>query len=581
MKQLIVIICFAVFLSGCASSGKLIQSEYEPQQGQQQQVQSGHGASQTLSEQKGTNRRAAGISRMKKRESLVIKDGRPDPAMFARNQDASMDEDDDLALLFEPGMIEKFDIPIVFNDAVQYFVRYFAEDKKKVFANWLRRSHRYMPMIRKVMNEYGLPEDLIYVAMIESGFNPKAYSHANACGPWQFIYATGERYGLKVNFWIDERRDPEKSTIAAAKYLRDLFNQFGCWYLAAAGYNAGEGRIGRAMERHNSSDFWEIAKYNTLPRETREYIPKLIAAAIIAKDPEKFGFENIVYEKPLQYRLEKVPGSVQLSTVAKAASIDVSVLKMYNPEILRGITPPGAQGYMIKMPVPVPDTFHENLARHMDQERKITSVVAYKARKGDTIQRIMNRYRMSYTDLCMVNECGRGIQVKKGTVINIPRFAGHSARSSKTAKRTEPVVSQELLVAGMTISNQDKGTRPTAGATRGKQEKIPPYHVVKKGESLQSISDKYGVNMTQLRTTNNLKNDRVYPNMRLRLASYPSKKETRGAVSQKVHVVKKGETLGKIAGRYKVGTADLKLANNLRSEKVQAGMRLRIPGQDS
>ena len=255
--------------------------------------------------------------------------------------------------------------------------------KRKVFGNWLKRSRYYIPLMKEILKEQGLPEDLVYLAMIESGFNPKAYSPAKACGPWQFIYETGGRYGLKVNYLIDERRDPEKSTVAATKYLKDLFNQFGCWYLAAAGYNSGEKRVERAVEKHGTNDFWEIVKYNTLPRETREYIPKLIAAAIIAKDPERYGFGSIVYDEPIRFSLIKVPAGSPLVAIARSASIDLAALRQTNPEILRGITPPDMDNYEVKLPYNIDkNRFSDNLENLLSDSRRVKGFITYKVKKG-------------------------------------------------------------------------------------------------------------------------------------------------------------------------------------------------------
>ena len=183
------------------------------------------------------------------------------------------------------------DIPLALNSKVEYFLYYFQSSGKQSFSRWLSRSSRYLPMMKEILKREGMPEDLVYVAMIESGFQMHARSWANAVGPWQFVSDTGRRYSLRIDQWVDERKDPVKATTAAALYLKELYGMFnGDWYLAAAGYNAGENKILRAISMYNTSDFWEISRGSYLKRETKEYVPKLLAAAIIAKDPARFGF---------------------------------------------------------------------------------------------------------------------------------------------------------------------------------------------------------------------------------------------------------------------------------------------------
>ena len=489
-----------------------------------------------------------------------------------------LSEDDDISSIIEHDDFNDFDIPIVFNDAVKYFVQYFTTEKRKVFGNWLRRSRYYVPIMKEILKEQGMPEDLVYVAMIESGFNPKAYSPASASGPWQFIYATGGRYGLKVNYWIDERRDPEKSTVAAAKYLRDLFKQFGCWYLAAAGYNSGEGRVGRAIEKHNTNDFWEIVKYNTLPRETREYIPKLIAAAIIAKDPEKFGFGAITYDQPVRFTSVKVPAGSPITVIAKSASLDTGTLRSMNPEILRGITPPDTDDYKINLPYGL-DTngFGKNLEAALSSEKRIKGYTAYKVRKGDTLPRILKRYKISYEDIQLVNNTEGDIKIRPGMVVAIPRFNGQAASSTRIAQKAETAgkrAGAKKIVASASISNTDNPVNLNKPQKPQKLE-AKTYHVVKKGETLSSISSKYSVNISSLRVANKLKDDKVYPDMKLKLVSHSNKKE-KPAV--KIHVVKKGETLSSISRKYSVDISSLRAANKLKDDKVYPDMKLKIVG---
>jgi membrane-bound lytic murein transglycosylase D len=511
----------------------------------------------------------AKVEQGKKSENILKKD-----VGTVKIEYLAQEDEDDISTLLEPEQFQDFDIPIVFNDAVKYYIHWFTTERRKVFSNWLKRSRRYVPIFREILKDQGMPEDLVYLAMIESGFNPKAYSHAKASGPWQFIYATGGRYGLKVNYWIDERRDPEKSTVAAAKYLRDLFNQFGCWYLAAAGYNAGEGRVGRAIERHNTNDFWELSNYNALPKETRAYIPQLIAAAVIAKEPEKYGFGSITYDAPIRFEFVRVPRATSLSAVAKSASMDLAEVRSINPEIIRGITPPNMDDYKIKLPQGTDITgFAGKLQVALSHERQIKDVVSYKVRKKDTTASIAKKHGLNREDLYIVNECDGELKVKPGMVINVPRYTVPSkgktdiAKSRKENLQTKPA--QEERVA----RNERPQTQPKKPEP---QSQGPTVHVVKEGETLTIISSKYGVSVASLKTVNNLRNDIVYPNMKLKLASYSQKKSGQKKAPVKYHVVKKGETLSSISNKYNVDVGDLKTANKLKSDKVTPKMKLKI-----
>jgi membrane-bound lytic murein transglycosylase D len=255
----------------------------------------------------------------------------------------------------------KFDVPIQMNKQVRAYLVYFSTERKAVITRYLSRSTRYLPMIKEVFQEAGLPEDLAYLAMIESGFDNKAYSPAAASGMWQFIKGTGLRYGLVIDSYVDERRDPEKCTRAAANYLLDLYKQFGSWYLAAASYNCGEGRVQRELNQSNHKNFWELSANQCLPTETKNYVPQMIAATIIAKNPEKFGFKNVPYLPPVNNDKVPVTETTSLTAAAVAVNVPAEEVAELNPELLRGITPPETPNYMLNLPPKSKELFTKNI----------------------------------------------------------------------------------------------------------------------------------------------------------------------------------------------------------------------------
>jgi len=258
--------------------------------------------------------------------------------------------------LEENGMLAGFhqgqgtELPIMLNPSVQGFLRSFTTSRRAIIQAQLARSERYLPMIRQIFQEQGLPQDLVYLAMIESGFNPTAVSPKEAVGLWQFIEGTARRYGLKVNEWVDERRDPEKSTKAAARYLKDLHSQFGCWYLAAAGYNAGEKRVEGVVNRYDTKDFWVMSQNRLLPQETCNFVPQLIAAVLIAKNPEKYGFNRNRPWRPLAYVRKKVPEGTNLRQFAGSMDLPYETIQELNPEVKGDCAPPDQKGYSVKIP---------------------------------------------------------------------------------------------------------------------------------------------------------------------------------------------------------------------------------------
>ena len=399
-----------------------------------------------------------------------------------------------------------YDIPIVINDQVEYFLDYFQTKFRKRFSLWLARSTRYIPMIKKIMNEHGLPEDLVYLAMIESGFSNKAYSPAQAAGMWQFIRETGQRYGLKINSWVDERKDPVKSTRAAAKYLSDLFRQFGSWYLAAAGYNAGENKIARALVMYNAQNYWEITADHCgyIRDETKQYVPKLIAAALIAKEPEKYGFNEIPYYPPLSYEEVTLPGSVELKEVAAAAGTDLSTLLDLNSELKRWITPPTGSEYLLRLPPGTKDRLMENYAQLIKPKPR-TLYAHHKVRKGEPFSTIARRYGVKAEMIAKINRIKLTAFPKPGTLLLIPQ-------KGSAEELPELVLDRESIP-----EFQAKRSAPRRGSIlKAKAEDKNPEreaqrlrYKIRKGDSLASIAQHHEVTIDQIKKWNPRVNGKI------------------------------------------------------------------------
>lgn len=387
------------------------------------------------------------------------------------------------------------DIPLTLNNQVEYFIRYFQTSGRRSFAKWLSRSERFIPMMREVLKKEGLPEDLVYLAMIESGFSPHAYSVAAAVGPWQFMSGTGKRYSLRINSWIDERRDPLKSTVAAALYLKELYALFNNdWYLAAAGYNAGENKIMRAIGKYNSRDYWELSKGAYLKRETKDYVPKMLAAAIIAKEPARYGFADVAYLPPIEFDVVTVTSRTDLDLVAKICEVPYEVIRSLNPELRRWCTPPDYPDYQLKIPKGKKALFEAEYAKIPENQRFTEKIqyVRYRMKKRDTLTAIAKRFGTTTSTLTELNSIGRNKRLQ-GKVLIVPLLAA-------PAPLPKPA---HMAGVGKTVNR---------------------YYTVRKGDTLTSLAKRFNVSTKILLSWNNLKvKVALRPGKRLIIAKFTGK----------------------------------------------------------
>lgn len=310
-----------------------------------------------------------------------------------------------------------FDVPIIRTAKVDKHVQFFSFHIRDRFEIWLGRLERHRPMVEQIFAEFNLPGDLVFLSLVESGFNTRAVSRAKAVGPWQFIKSTAKAYDLRVDKWIDERRDPIKSTIAAARYLRDLYQLFGSWPLAMAAYNAGERKVGRALIRAQADDFWDLTDTKLLKRETKEYVPRFLAAALIAKDPTRFGFA-VPAQTPVEYDEVIVTRPIHLRTAALAAGASYEELKALNPELRKDLTPPDP-AYHLKVPAGRKEAYLANLATYQDWKR--VHAVRYRVRRGDTLPLLASRYGTTVPAILEANAMTKSEKPKPGDWLLLPQ----------------------------------------------------------------------------------------------------------------------------------------------------------------
>jgi membrane-bound lytic murein transglycosylase D len=317
-----------------------------------------------------------------------------------------------------PGIVEDYSYNKTAIEAVKRNITLFSDKIKERFSIWLSRSGKYLDLMKGILKEQNVPEDIVFLPLIESGFNANAYSPARAVGYWQFIASTAKRYGLEINWWRDERKDPVKSTVAAANYLKDLYQMFGSWNLAMAAYNAGEGKILKALNKSNTDNYWALLEGRHIRNETKNYVPKFIAASLIANSPQSFGFYDLEYLQPLNYDLVTIKNPVDLDIIAECAETSLEVIKELNPELRRWCTPPDVPEYSIRIPEGKKDVFSDNLSQ-IPLEKRFT-VDTYTVNKRDTLRTISKRTGIPAQVILDLNDMEKVMPLKTGAMLYLP-----------------------------------------------------------------------------------------------------------------------------------------------------------------
>jgi membrane-bound lytic murein transglycosylase D len=561
-----------------------------------------------------------------------------------------------------PSVEELFDYPVVVNRRVLTWIDLYRTKAKRNFERGLRRSGRYLAMARRIFAEEGVPQDLVFLAHVESGFRHNARSSKRALGLWQFMRGTAKLCGLRCDGHVDERLDPEKSTRAAARHLRDLHAQFRDWYLAFAAYNAGAGKVERAIRRSGTRDFWRIAETRFLRNETRNFVPAILAATILAKSPGAYGLTEQT-DPPLAYDTVPVDSPTDLRVVAQCCGAPLRDLETLNPALLLLQTPPHADAYEIRVPLGLGERFAKRIAQIPPEERLVN--YRHNVRSGETLGLLARRYGTTVRAIQEANGMGRSTLIRAGRTLLIPSrnaaAAGsedfvwdgetsvkHKVRRGETLshiaarhgvgvatiQRANNLASRNRIYAGqlltipvprrlppepITTAESSAPTKVTAGKATPQSRSMmalntshnlgrvsstahiveqarqeideqeerlraaraaapkPRTYTVRRGDTLSGIAVRHGVRVSQLRRWNTLRSTYlIYPGDELwvqdpRSAGGPASDEE----PRQVHVVRRGDSLWKIAKRYGVRTSDLAEWNGIgRSSTIYPGQKI-------